>query len=280
VGWVTFQRWNREELSETIARTYPEKPPQTRALYGNMIWSFYHEIQPGDFVVARRGRKELAAVGKVVESASYVPGKNPAITHPSFLGIEWRLEPRDKKFPAVIFPMPTLGELNSDEYRSLVRGVAGGSGVVPTEEPLEDPNAFVLEKYLEEFIVSNFDVIFKGSLRIYGDREEAEGQQYRTEIGPIDILAIETKTNAYVVIELKKGRPSDQVIGQTLRYMGWVKKNLCAEDQSVKGLVICKDHDPKLSYALEMTKNIDVRYYNVSFKLKETPGEPVAHGNN
>ncbi len=42
------------------------------------------------------------------------------------------------------------------------------------------------------------------------------------------ILAVEPKTHSFVVIELKKGRPSDQVIGQVLRYMGWVKKNLCA----------------------------------------------------
>ena len=75
-----------------------------------------------------------------------------------------------------------------------------------------------------------------------------------------------------MVIELKKGRPSDQVIGQVLRYMGWVKRNLCKDGRGgVKGLVICRDPDPKLSYALEMTKNIDVRYYSVSFKLREAP---------
>ena len=61
------------------------------------------------------------------------------------------------------------------------------------------------------------------------------------------------------------------MVGQVLRYMGWVKKNLCKEGQSVKGLVICHDPDPKLSYALEMTRGIDVRYYSVSFKLRETP---------
>jgi hypothetical protein len=53
--------------------------------------------------------------------------------------------------------------------------------------------------------------------------------------------------------------------------MGWVKKNLCTQDQLVKGLVICRDRDLKLSYALEMTDNIDVRYYSVAFKLRDTP---------
>jgi len=53
--------------------------------------------------------------------------------------------------------------------------------------------------------------------------------------------------------------------------MGWVKKNLCTDGQAVRGLVICRDPDPKLSYALEMTKDIAVQYYSVFFKLRETP---------
>lgn len=98
-----------------------------------------------------------------------------------------------------------------------------------------------------------------------------EKQDNATDIGPVDILAIEVATKAFVVIELKKGRPSDHVVGQILRYMGWVKRNLCTDGQMVKGLVICRDHDPKLTYALEMTNNIDVRYYSVSFRLREEP---------
>lgn len=86
-------------------------------------------------------------------------------------------------------------------------------------------------------------------------------------MGPIDILAVEPDSGSFVVIELKKGRPSDQVVGQILRYMGWVKKNLCKNGQEVKSLVICQEPDPKLSYAIEMTNNISVRYYKVSFTL-------------
>ena len=92
-----------------------------------------------------------------------------------------------------------------------------------------------------------------------------------SDVGSIDILAVEPTSKSFVVIELKKGRPSDAVIGQILRYMGWVKQNLCTGGQGVRGLIICRDPDPKLSYALEMTNNINVRYYSVSFKLKEIP---------
>lgn len=123
---------------------------------------------------------------------------------------------------------------------------------------------------MEEFIVTNFETVFGGRLQIYRNPDTGEyGQQYRTAIGPIDILALDAKTKSFVVIELKKGRSSDDVVGQIQRYMGWVKEKLCKRNQSVKGLIICEKPDPRLSYALKMTRSIAVKYYRVSFKLSE-----------
>lgn len=271
IGWKELgdvSKESREELLLKVASTYPDKPQQTKGLYTNMLFSFYNEIEIGDFVIARRGRKSIAAVGKVSQKAFYAAGKNPILGHPNFMGVSWQEQPRDKVFPSVVFPMHTLAEISEEEFRNLLEGTSLQS--FPLEhEAIEDKNAFVLEKYLEDFIVSNFDTIFKGRLKIYEDPDGNDGQQYATDIGPIDILAIEQKSNSFVVIELKKGRPSDTVVGQTLRYMGWVKQILCKNEQTVKGLIICRDADPKLTYALEMTKNIDVRYYTISFKLRE-----------
>lgn len=274
IGWKNLgdvSQMSRDELSKAIASTYPEKPQQTKGLYANMLWAFYHEIRPGDFVIARRGRKYLAAVGKVTETAIYSPDKNSAIEHPGFLGVAWQNQPRDKGFSSIVFPMHTLTEISEDKFRNFAESSGMQPALSEAPEALEDPSAFVLEKYLEDFIVSNFDTIFKGQFRIYEDAEGNDGQQYSTDIGQIDILSVDPKSKSFTVIELKKGRPSDQVVGQVLRYMGWVKKNLCTNGESVKGLVICHEHDPKLTYALEMTTNIDVLYYSVSFNLREAP---------
>ncbi len=274
IGWKQLgdvTAMSRDELAEAVARIYPDKPSQTKGLYTNMLWAFYHEMLPGDYVIARRGRKMLAGIGKVTGPAIYSPGKNPYVEHPGFIDVAWQAEPRNKSFSSVVFPMHTLAEFSEEQFRNVVEG--SGPPIPPpeTEPEVEDTSEFVLEKYLEEFIVSNFDTIFKGRLRVFEDAEGNDGQQYTTDIGPIDILAIEEKAKAFVVIELKKGRPSDRVVGQVLRYMGWVKRNLCENGETVKGLVICREHDPKLTYALEMTNNIDVRYYSMSFKLKENP---------
>jgi len=45
IGWQQLgdvSEMSREKLSEAVASSYPEKPPQTKALYCNMIWAFYH----------------------------------------------------------------------------------------------------------------------------------------------------------------------------------------------------------------------------------------------
>lgn len=260
-----------DELGEAVATTFPDKPSQTKGLITNMIWAFYHEIRPGDYIVARRGRKTLASVGEVTGTATYDPGKNPYIHHPGFIDVDWQTEPRNKVFPSIVFPMHTLAEIPEEQYQSIVEGSEPPIDPPDIGPEVENTSEFVLERYLEDFIVSNFDTIFKGRLSVFVDSEGNEGQQYETDIGFIDVLAIEEDSNTFVVIELKKGRSSDRVVGQVLRYMGWVRRNLCTKGKNVRGLVICRDHDPKLTYALEMTNNIDVRYYSVSFALKESP---------
>src|SRR5438128_2012726 len=68
IGWKQLgdlSKISRDGLAEAVAAAYPHKPSPTKALFANMIWAFYHEIMPGDIVVARRGRKTLETVGKV-----------------------------------------------------------------------------------------------------------------------------------------------------------------------------------------------------------------------
>jgi len=93
------------------------------------------------------------------------------------------------------------------------------------------------------------------------------GQQYPTDTGPIDILAISHDKQTILVIELKRGRASDRVVGQTLRYMGYVQDELAGPDQTVQGLVIALEDDQGLKRALSMVPSIKFKRYEVSFKL-------------
>jgi predicted Mrr-cat superfamily restriction endonuclease len=111
IGWSQVgdvSKMSREALIEAVAAAYPDKPNATKSLFVNMLWSFYHEIKPDDVVIARKGRKILAAIGKVMKAGFYAPGKNPYLaspenSHPNFLEVEWLDQSRNKIFPNIVF---------------------------------------------------------------------------------------------------------------------------------------------------------------------------------
>tara|TARA_B110000977_G_C10778384_1_gene377572 strand:+ start:39 stop:326 length:288 start_codon:yes stop_codon:yes gene_type:complete len=91
-----------------------------------------------------------------------------------------------------------------------------------------------------------------------------------SDTGPLDILAISKDRKTLLVIELKKGRVSDNVVGQIQRYMGYVKEELCEDYQTVKGVIIGLEDDVRIKRALSVTTNIEFYRYKVSFDLFKT----------
>ena len=64
-----------------------------------------------------------------------------------------------------------------------------------------------MEKHLEDFLVRNWAGTELGqSYDIYQEDGEMVGQQYPSDTGPIDILAIRKDKKELLVVELKKGR--------------------------------------------------------------------------
>jgi restriction system protein len=102
---------------------------------------------------------------------------------------------------------------------------------------------------------------------IFEEDGEIVGQQYPSDTGPIDILALSKDKKTILVVELKKGRVSDNVVGQIQRYMGYVKEELAEKDQTVKGVIIGLDDDIRIRRALSVTNNIEFYRYKVNFQL-------------
>jgi restriction system protein len=80
-------------------------------------------------------------------------------------------------------------------------------------------------------------------------------------------LAISKDKKELLVVELKKGRVSDSVVGQIQRYMGYVKEELAEESQQVKGVIIALEDDVRIRRALAVANNIEFFRYQVTFKL-------------
>ncbi|MBQ0138273.1 MAG: DUF1016 family protein [Kurthia sp.] len=137
-----------------------------------------------------------------------------------------------------------------------------------TDATVEDPTVFALEKHLEDFLVKNWKYTELGKIYdIYEVDGELVGQQYPSDTGPLDILAISKDKTTLLVVELKKGRVSDNVVGQIQRYMGFVKEELAEPGQTVKGVIIGLEDDIRIRRALAVTQNIEFYKYQVSFKL-------------
>jgi len=118
------------------------------------------------------------------------------------------------------------------------------------------------EELIESYLEKN---IWKISPEL---RLVENGRGYSTPAGEIDLLAID-KQGRYVVIELKKGRTSDKVIGQISRYIGWVKHNF--QQEYVKGIIIAKDYDKKFIWAFNAYEGfssiIDLYKYTIKISF-------------
>jgi len=155
----------------------------------------------------------------------------------------------------------------SDEIEKLISGIKP-SVIISTDPDVEDPAAFAMEKHLEDFLVLNWTQTDLGKeYDIFEEEGEKVGQQYQTDTGVVDILAISKDKKRLLVVELKKGRASDAVVGQILRYMGYVQEELAEEGQSVKGTIIAQEEDQRIRRALAVVPNIDFYRYQINFKL-------------
>ena len=127
---------------------------------------------------------------------------------------------------------------------------------------------FYMEQQLEDFIIENWEETeFGKKYELIYEDGDLKSQQFKTDIGKIDILAKDKKNQNYVVIELKRNQTSDDTVGQITRYMGWVEEKL--GDRNVKGIIVAGKYDEKLYYAQKRLKDIEVFLYQVNFKLSE-----------
>jgi len=134
--------------------------------------------------------------------------------------------------------------------------------------------AFGLEKHLHDFLVDNWDQTMLGRDWILLEEDgETVGSHYQTgEVGEIDILAKHRSQNRWLVVELKRNQSSDETVGQVLRYMGWVRHRKAEKRAPVEGLIVCREVDAKLQFALDGQRDIRCMTYQVSFALSNAPG--------
>jgi endonuclease len=132
------------------------------------------------------------------------------------------------------------------------------------KDPDDENYEFAYEKDLQNFLAKNLQLIEPG-LKLF-EEEDINGIEFPAGNRFIDILAID-KNNDFVVIELKVSKGYDRVVGQILRYIGWVEQKMASDGQKVRGIIICKEISEDLTLACSKIKEIELFEYELSVKL-------------
>lgn len=247
----------------------PHKTKIGAGLAMGALWTVAKGIRGGDIVLCPDGTGRYR-IAEVSSDYVYAPGK----VLPHRRNVRWLDQSIDRSQMSEPLQRSTgsIGTVSdvtghAEEIERLIGRIAPPV-LVSTDKEVEDPSAFALEKHLEDFLVENWpQTELSREWDIFTEDGEVVGQQYETDTGPIDILAISKDRKRLLVVELKKGRASDAVVGQVLRYMGYVQEELAEDNQTVQGAIIALEDDQRLKRALAAVSNIAFYRYQVSFRL-------------
>lgn len=267
---------NRQEFNNKFIpqflETHPNKTKVAAGLACGMLWTITKGIQQGDIVLCPDGQGGYH-VGEV--ASDYIhENKNQILPHRR--SVRWfsRIILREELSESLKNSAGSIGTVSNiskhaAEIDALISDIQS-TPIISTDETIENPYEFALEEHLEDFLIQNWKSTELGKqYDIYEDEGEIVGQQYPCDTGQIDILASSKNKKTITVIELKKGRASDVVVGQVLRYMGFIKEELAEANQSVRGIIIAFKDDIKIRRALAVTPNIEFYTYKVYFKLEK-----------
>ena len=267
-----FDNWRdfNKKYRPIFLDAHPEKTMIGAGLACGALWTVAKGIQKGDIVLCPNGSGTYF-VGEVASDYFYVPGQ----PLPHRRSVNWLAQTilRDDMSDALKNSTGSIGTVSTITPHAVeiekLLGVQLNDPVLVASDPdVEDAAAFAMEKHLEDFLVKNWAQTELGKdYDIYAEDGEPVGQQYPTDTGPMDLLAVKKDKSELLVVELKRGKASDVVVGQVLRYMGFVKEDLAESHQAVRGAIIALEDDLRIRRALAVTPNIQFFRYQISFKL-------------
>jgi len=264
-NWKEFNK----ALIPVFLQSHPDKTKIGAGLACGMLWTVSKGVLIGDIVLSPDGNGTYR-VGEVAGDYFFADGQIlPHRRKVRWLTVGIGRDAMSESLRNSAGSIGTVSDISryADEIESFIGGKV--SSLIQSVDPdITDPYAFAMEKHLEDFLVANWNQTELGrEYDIYEEEGEKVGQQYPTDSGPLDILSISKDRKRLLVVELKKGRASDVVVGQILRYMGYVKDELAEASQEVHGVIIALEDDLRMRRALSVVPNIRFFRYQIGFKL-------------
>ena len=269
----SWREFNKKYIP-IFLKNRPDKTKIGAGLSCGALWTVSKGIKRGDIVLSPDGNSNYLA-GEVLGDYFYAPSG----VLPHRRKVTWRnqLIPRSMMSEQLRNSTGSVGTVaDVTKHGQEIEALLSGTGtivprIIASDPDIEDPSAFALEEHLEAFLVKNWDKTpLAKDFAIFEEEGEQVGQQYNTDAGIIDILAVSRDKKRILIIELKRGRVSDVVVGQVLRYMGYVREQIAEPNQTVEGVIIGLEDDQKLKWAISSVPSISFYRYKIDFKLEQS----------
>lgn len=217
IGWPNLGDISALSEADFQGRSKAKYDSDKRSGGPYQVWLF-HEIQPGDRVIANKGRTSILGVGTVTEGYQYRPGEHTVEGEdfPHQIKVRWD-DTTARDIEDQTNWMQTLRELTQEKFETLV----GGSGAVP------------------------FSVTDPSNIILYGP--PGTGKTYNVRRRALELLGDATASdspNDHVQAEWERLRQAGQIIFCTFH-------QAFAYEEFVEGLRAITDDDGDVHYRVE-----------------------------
>ncbi len=249
------------QLLHRILPEWPYRPDPRdpfRALETDGVWK----------LVPVEGALELLAMARATQARARDVLKHVACAQLDQAVFDVLASDGNARMRVISLLLSSYGTCLPQHSGNVVIGVMGdATAPLPAESSAHSWPEWLLEERLQQGWRST---PFAGMGVVLATREKHgfPGRQCLTPVSSIDLLGFQPAEKTWWVIELKRGRPSDSVVGQVSRYVGWLQAERGSLKESVKGVIVAPDTNPKLRYSVAANEALSLWTYDENLELR------------
>lgn len=261
----------KESIRALYQSAHPAASKQSIASGSGAVFRFLSILQKGDILLVPLGDGTYK-IGEL-DGDYYYAGEHEILPHRRRVRWYATLD-KEKCSESLKNTLGAIGTISDVTHQSAeIDALVSGEEIrVESIQSSVDQAEFALEKHLEDFLVENWgNTEFGKEYDLFTDEDgEVTAQQFQTEVGPLDVIAMKKDKSEILILELKKGRSGDAVVGQMLRYLTAVKKEVAEPGQKIRAVILTGQDDKKIRYALESLNGlVEFMVYRISFSLNK-----------
>jgi len=199
-----WRAFNKEFIPICLAAR-PDKTKIGAGLACGALWTVSKGIQKEDLVLCPNGLGSYH-VGEVSGDYYYEQGKILPHRRPvTWLNVSIDRATMSEALRNSTGSIGTVSNITQhrEELEKMIGGVSAPK-LISTDTSIEDPSSFALESHLEEFLVKNWPHTELGRDYDIYEEDGEKAQQYQTDTGPLDILAISKDKKRLLVVRIEE----------------------------------------------------------------------------